>query len=195
MNHLDSLQDLLSKWTEAVVLDFPHLILGIVVFIIFYFLATWFKKLSFHLYSKRKSKRSEQTARVVSAFIYLFLLVSGLILALQSMQLESFLTKLLAGAGIMGILAGFAFKDIVSNAFSGVLIKYQKPYNVGDWVSIQEAFGKVQYVGWISTIIRNANDQLLHLPNQLVYNNIVNNYSQYKKRAVVFKQAYLMAMI
>lgn len=185
MNYIERLTTLLEHWQESIIMYLPNLLLGMVVMLLFYFIAAFFKKISYKFY-KRSFKKQSQLANFISMLIYMFFILSGIFLALKSMQLENFLTKLLAGAGILGIIAGFAFKDIVSNAFSGLLIKSQRPYNTGDWVQIQNAYGVIENIGWISTAIRNQYGQLLFIPNQLVYNDIVSNFSRYKKRMIVF---------
>ena len=125
---------------------------------------------------------------VLSLFLYIaILIVTGIFLSLEILGLESVLTKLLAGAGIVGIVAGFAFKDIASNAFAGFLLNMQKPFKEGDWVTIDNNFGTIKDIGWITTSIKTISGQEVFVPNQLIYNNSFTNYSTFKKRRVILQ--------
>ena len=49
----------------------------------------------------------------------------------------------LAGLGVIGVALGFAAQDSVSNMISGFLIFWDKPFVVGDYVSVQDQYGRV----------------------------------------------------
>jgi len=164
----------------------PKIALAVIVLILFYLIAKAFKSFGLRFYSKIFKKKSD-IAKLLSALIYFFLLLSGIFLALEILGLEGVLTKLLAGAGIIGIVAGFAFKDIASNAFAGFLLNVQKPFKENDWVKIDNAFGTIKDIGWITTSIKTISGQEVFVPNQLIYNNTFTNYSTYGKRRVILK--------
>ena len=114
-------------------------------------------------------------------------MLSGAFFALEVLGLESVLAKLLAGAGVVGIVAGFAFKDIASNVFAGLLLNLQHPFKVGDWVTIDDNFGIITQIGWITTSIKSIAGQEVFVPNQLIYNNTFTNYSSYQKRRIILQ--------
>lgn len=81
--------------------------------------------------------------------VYGAMCFSGVVLALEILNLASFITHMLAGAGIIGIIAGFALKDVASNAFAGFLLKSQRPFEVGQWVNIsQYVEARCRKSGW-----------------------------------------------
>lgn len=183
---MGNLNQLIDKWEDSVIEFLPKIFLAIVALIIFYFLAKFFKKYSLKFYSKIFSN-SGQIATLIATLIYIFLILSGVFIALEILGLESVLAKLLAGAGVVGIIAGFAFKDIASNAFAGFLLKMQQPFKFGDWVSIDSNFGTIEKIGLVTTSIKNVTGQEIFVPNQLIYNTTFTNFSTYQKRRVVFK--------
>ena len=130
MDSVDALKDLIEKWSQSIVLYLPKVFLATVVVILFYFMAKALKKYSYRIYSKTFSK-ANQIATLISMGLYVFLLLSGVFIALEILGLESTLAKLLAGAGVVGIVAGFALKDIASNAFAGFLLNMQRPFKKG----------------------------------------------------------------
>lgn len=63
------------------------------------------------------------------------------------------LSGLMAFGGIGGIALGLASKDVLSNFFSGVMLFYDRQFNIGDWISSpdREIEGTVQEIGWRMT--------------------------------------------
>lgn len=178
------LEQVLHNWQQAVLDYLPQLLLGLATFLIFYFLAKLARKITLIIH-KRSFKNHPDIGRLIGSVIYGFFLISGIILSLQILGLEQILTKLLAGAGIVGIIAGFAFKDIASNLFAGLLLKLQRPFKDGDWVEIDNVYGIVTQMGWITTNIHTVLGQAVFIPNQIIYSNTFTSYSAYHKRRIV----------
>jgi MscS family membrane protein len=85
-------------------------------------------------------------------------------------------TPLLASAGIIGIALTVAGKDIIANLVGGVSIMFDKPYQVGDYVVINEQYrGEVIEIGMRSTKIRTRDNMLITAPNSLMVNEAVVN--------------------
>lgn len=183
-NPIKNLELILKHWEASVVFYLPNIILGVVIFVVFFFIAKLAKFISFSFYNKTIKKRTD-LAHIISSSIYFFFLISGVFLALQVVGLEKILTHILASAGIIGIIAGFAFKDIASNIFSGLLLKIQNPYKKNDWVEINDNYGFILDVGWITTVIKTVSGQEVFIPNQLIYSNTFKNYSSFHKRRIV----------
>jgi small-conductance mechanosensitive channel len=62
------------------------------------------------------------------------LLFVGLVVALGTVGID--VTALVAGLGLTGFAIGFALKDIISNALSGILILIYKPFHHGDHIAV-----------------------------------------------------------
>jgi small conductance mechanosensitive channel len=184
--NIKNLENLLDKW-QLSILDFiPKIFLAIFIIVVFYFIAKLLRRLYLKFYPKVFKKQNDIT-KVISEVVYFLFLLSGIFLALEVLGLESILTKLLAGAGIIGVIAGFAFKDIASNAFAGILLNIQRPFGINDWVEIDANFGTIKEVGLIATSIKTISGQEVFVPNQLIYNNTFINYSTFNKRRVILK--------
>lgn len=183
---MKKIETIIEDWQHSTENFLPKLILAILILIAFYFIGKLAKSISLRFY-KRVFKNNTTVASMISAIIFFFFLLSGVFIALQIMGLEKVLTHLLAGAGIIGIIAGFAFKDIASNAFAGLLVNMQHPYQVGDWVKIQDVYGVITKVGWISTIIKTVPGQEVNIPNQLIYSNTFSNFSTYGMRRIILE--------
>ncbi len=176
----------IQEFEKSTIHFLPRFLLAIVVLVIFWFLARFIRNYS--LKTKRSLRKGhENLSQAVSVVLYIFIFFTGIYFALEILGLEGYVTKMLAGAGIVGIVAGFAFKDIASNLFAGMLVNIQKPFKVDDWVMLDSVYGQVNEIGWITTTITNISGQQVFVPNQLIYNNTFKNYSTYSKRRVILK--------
>ena len=185
-----SMFPILEKWDESVFHYFPKIFLAILVMLLFYAIAKITRKYSLKVYTKsRVLKKQADVGRFISLVFYIVILFTGIFLALEILGLESVLTKLLAGAGIVGIIAGFAFKDIASNIFAGFLVNMQKPFKDNDWVNIDGNFGTINKIGWITTSIKSISGQEIFVPNQLIYNNTFKNFSAFQQRRIIVKSS------
>jgi len=77
------------------------------------------------------------------------------------------LSGLLAFGGIGGIAIGVAGKDVLSNLFSGVMLYFDRPFSIGDWISSpdRDIEGTVVEIGWRLTKIRTFENRPLYVPN------------------------------
>lgn len=101
-------------------------------------------------------------AGVVIAFLLSLLNMSGISLA-----------GILAFGGIGGIIIGFAIKDTLANFFAGLLIFWERPFMVGEWVRCPSADieGTVEQIGWRITRIRTFNRRPIYVPNSVLVAN------------------------
>lgn len=180
------LKEILQNWGGSVLSYLPKVFWAVVVIVAFIFLAKTAKNISLKIYAK-SIKVHPEIAAIIASLIYFFFLLSGVFLALKIIGLEQMLTHLLAGAGILGIIAGFAFKDIASNIFAGLLLKIQHPFKKDDWIQINDSYGVVTEVGWITTAIKTVPGQEVFVPNQIIYSTTFTNYSTYGKRRIVLE--------
>ncbi len=184
INSLITLKDI-----DSSVIDYlPKVFFAILAFTLFFVLAKIIQNYSRKAYSK-VLKKQDELAKLISTILYLVLIFAGLFFALDILGLEGVVTKMLAGAGIIGIVAGFAFKDIASNIFAGLLVSIQKPFKDNDWVEIDKNFGTINKIGWITTTIKKTTGQEVYVPNQLIYTNTFTNFSTFNKRRVVLQSA------
>ena len=82
-------------------------------------------------------------------------------------------TKALGAMGIASVAVGFAFKDIFENFLAGVLLLWRFPFENGDFIECKDIEGKVEDVTIRMTQIRKSNDELVVLPNSLLFKNPV----------------------
>ncbi len=101
-------------------------------------------------------------------------------------QLGYDINGFIAGLGLGGLAVALAAKDALANIFAGIVIIADKPFSVGDWISTPEVEGTVERVSFRSTRIRTFAQALVTVPNAILANEAVTNWSRMGKRRVSF---------
>jgi small conductance mechanosensitive channel len=91
---------------------------------------------------------------------------------------------MLAGLGIAGFVLGFALQDTLSNFAAGLMIMFYRPFDVADVVTAGGVKGKVESVTLVSTVITTFDNQVLIVPNNKVWGDVINNVTAQDTRRV-----------
>jgi MscS family membrane protein len=94
------------------------------------------------------------------------------------------LNGLIAGLGITGLALALAARDSVANIFGAISIIIDQPFNVGDWILVDDIEGEVVQIGLRTTLIRSSADTLITIPNSNLVNSPVENFSQRRFRRI-----------
>jgi len=89
--------------------------------------------------------------------------------------LEFSTAELIAISGLIGAAVGFGMKDLVAEVVGGLVIVLDKPYQVGDKVSMGGYYGEVKDIGIRATRLITPDDTLICVPNQMALNQPVAN--------------------
>ena len=131
------------------------------------------------------SKGSDPTStRVVARMLKITVFVVLLLMFGEHFGLS--LSGLMAFGGIGGIAIGMAGKDLLSNFFSGVMLYYDRQFNIGDWISSPDRNieGTVVEIGWRITKIRTFDNRPLYVPNSLFSTISVQNPGRMTNRRI-----------
>ncbi len=93
-------------------------------------------------------------------------------------------TSLLAGLGIGGLAVALAAQDTLANILGTVVVLSDKPFRVGDWVLVDGQEGVVEGIGFRSTRIRTFSKSLIIVPNKLLTEQRIENWSAMTRRRV-----------
>ena len=88
------------------------------------------------------------------------------------------------GLGITGLALALAARDSVANIFGAISIIIDQPFNVGDWILVDDIEGEVVQIGLRTTLIRSSADTLITVPNSNLVNSPVENFSQRRFRRI-----------
>ena len=113
---------------------------------------------------------------VGGAVIYFFAALSGLVTAGVP------LAFLLTFGGLASLAIGLAFQDVLRNVLAGIWLLVERPFRIGDLITISEMAGVVQNITLRTTSLRTGEGRLAILPNLTVFSGIVVNSSAYGQR-------------
>lgn len=104
----------------------------------------------------------------------------GIVLTISIMGWDAGFTALLTGAGVAGIVIGFAAKDVFSNLLSGIFLILDQPFKIGDSIEINGTTikGVVKEISLRSTALNTEAGTVIYVPNQLMATNAINNVSR-----------------
>lgn len=104
------------------------------------------------------------------------LMAFGLVMALS--QLGVNVGAAIAGLGVAGIAVGLAAQDTLANTIAGFTIFWDKPFVVGDYVTVAGEYGRVQDITLRSTRIRTPRNSFVVLPNKRIIDEVLENDSK-----------------
>ncbi len=110
--------------------------------------------------------------------VKLILIIIVFLIALSVAGLSGISAALLATAGASAVVIGFAFKDIAQNFLAGIILAFNRPFNVGDTVQIENVFGKVITMEFRYTKIDTFDGRSVYIPNSDVLTKPVFNYTE-----------------
>jgi len=130
---------------------------------------------------KKDSEKRQATLANLVTGIWRILLAATCGLAIFKLLFPDIdLSPLFAGAGIIGIAIAFGSQTLVKDFITGIFIITENQYRVGDYVKINDADGRVEYIGTRSTVIRDDSGNVHYLPNGSIIH-VVNKTMGYSK--------------
>lgn len=111
------------------------------------------------------------------------LLVVGTLMVIDNLGYN--VSGILATIGLGGAALAFASKDTIANLFGTLMIMLDRPFKVGDWIIVgNKVDGDVEAIGLRSTKVRTWPKTVISIPNGVLANEYVNNWSRMPKRRV-----------
>lgn len=178
----EMLTEKISSMIDTVVLLLPNIFLSIIVAIVGYLAVRFLRNRLVHLFTKTLSNKT--MARLLGKVLAFVLMIGVLFLILGILNLHQLLTSLLATAGVLGLAVGLALQGPLANAFGGILLSIRERYNPGDLVKTNDHFGNIKEVNLKSTIMVEPSGQVISIPNHLVLENPIVNYTTLGKRRI-----------
>lgn len=162
----------------------PRLVIGLLVMFVAVILA-W---LVAHGARRTLGQQMNPLLRdVVARILGIFILLIGVYLVLQVVGLSRLAATVLGGTGLIGLVVGIAFRDILENYLSSILISIRNPFRIGDLVEIGGHTGVVQLVTTRGTVLMNLDGNHVQIPNSMVYKNIIRNFTANPNRRESFE--------
>lgn len=126
-------------------------------------------------WSLRGRTRSPFIADILARLGALPVLLLGLYLVLQIAGLTQLALSVVGGAGVLGIVIGFAFRDIAENFLASLLLSLRQPFARGDLINVAGQSGVVHSMNTRSTVLVSVEGNHIQIPNATVFKSIIEN--------------------
>ncbi|WP_414585716.1 mechanosensitive ion channel family protein [Scytonema sp. PCC 10023] len=162
----------------------PNIVLALIVFAFFFFVAGKIKGLVKRLTRKHRQARNlglvlGRLAQGVTILIGLFIALSIVIPSFKAGDLVQLL-------GISGVAIGFAFRDILQNFLAGILILLTEPFQIDDQIVFKDFEGTVENIQTRATTIRTYDGRRIVIPNSELFTNSVTVNTAFESRRLEY---------
>lgn len=168
-----------AKEVESLLTSFlrnlPLILLSVILLILTFLISRWSSVVSGSLLQNRI--KSQILRGVVIKGISTLIFVLGIYFMLKISGLTKLAVTLLSGTGIIGLIIGFAFRDIAENFLASILISIQSPFAMGDVIEVDGKTGIVQSVNTRSTLMMTFDGNHVQIPNAMIYKGVIINYT------------------
>ena len=110
--------------------------------------------------------------------------VTGVIMLADNLGYN--VTTIIAGLGVGGIAIALAAQSILGDLFSYIVIFFDKPFEIGDFIIMDKYTGVVEKIGIKTTHVRSLDGQQLIMPNAEMAKSVIQNFKRLERRRVVF---------
>lgn len=129
--------------------------------------------------------RSEESlSNIFSTVLRLIIVVLCFVTVAREWNYD--ISGFIASLSIGSVAVAFAAKDALANVFGSLIIVLDKPFKNGDWIMANGIEGIVEKVSFRSTCIRTFPQELVYIPNSLLSNTPITNFTLREKRRIDF---------
>lgn len=158
--------DKVETWIEGLIRLVPNLVSAAVILLVFYLVA---RGVSYGVSRTLARHGRPALANVGAALLRWSIMIMAFLLAATIVLPSLRPGDLLSGLGIGSVAIGFAFKDILQNLLSGVLILLRQPFRVGDQIVVNGFEGTVEDIETRATFIKTYDGRRVIIPNAQIY--------------------------
>lgn len=169
------LTDKLISWFNAIIENIPNMLLALLVMVVSYYTARYVSRLITRLISKKVQQKSITT--IIARLTTIIVVGIGFFLALGILNLSETLKTVITGAGVAGLVIGLALQGTLSNTVAGIVLSFKKKIQIGNWVETSGYAGKVLEISLKNFIIKEADNNIVLIPNKSILENSIKNYS------------------
>lgn len=124
---------------------------------------------------KESSVPERGSVAVTARLLHYTIVLVGIGIALSTLGIQ--LGALFAAGAVFAVAIGFAMQTITQNFVSGVILLFERSIKPGDIVEVEGQIVRIRELGIRATIARGLNEQDLIIPNSLLVQNTVTNYT------------------
>ena len=139
----------------------------------------------FNKYWERKHNKVDKSAlKWIATLIKILIWGAALLIFLDNVGVK--ITALVTGLGIGGIAIAFAAQAVLEDIFSFVSIFFDKPFEMDDFIIVDDLMGTVEHIGVKTTRLRSLSGEQLIFSNKDLTSSRIKNYKRMKSRRIAF---------
>lgn len=123
--------------------------------------------------------------RAISSLIKGSLWGFGILFLLDNLGFR--ISTVVAGLGIGGVAVALASQAVLGDLFCYFIILFDRPFDLGDFLIVDEYLGTVEYIGIKSTRLRSLTGEQLVFSNRDLTNSRLRNYKRMQERRAIFQ--------
>lgn len=131
-----------------------------------------------------KDVEKKKQARGIIIIVNIVLWILALVFLINNLGYN--ITSVVTGLGIGGVAIALASQAILGDLFNYFVIFFDKPFEVGDFIIVDDKMGSIEYIGVKTTRIRTLSGEQLICSNTNLVNARIHNYKRMENRRVVF---------
>lgn len=134
--------------------------------------------------SKLSLETNQILLRLLTQCYKILTLILGVLIILQEFGIP--VAGLVTGVGLVGLTVSLGAQETASSLFAGLILILEKPFSLGDWITVGGVEGSVEDISFRSTKIRTIENTLVTLPNSSVSSANIWNSTRRTKRLCQF---------
>jgi MscS family membrane protein len=135
-----------------------------------------------HWAKQTESTLDDHLVPFIRKTLRVFIVILAFMFLVQNLGYS--ISGLLASLGLGGLAVALAAKDSLSNIFGSIMILLDRPFTIGDWIKAGDMEGVIEEIGFRSTRIRTFSKTMITVPNSVLMNMSIDNFSQMPKRRI-----------
>jgi small conductance mechanosensitive channel len=130
----------------------------------------------------RSGKLDETVKPFIANTVRYTILIFVLIAVLAQFGVQT--ASIIAALGTIGLAIGLALQGTLSNVAAGLMLLFLRPFRAGEYIDADGLGGTVGEIGLFATQMRTADGVFMHVPNSMLLNRSIKNYSRNPTRRV-----------
>jgi small-conductance mechanosensitive channel len=130
----------------------------------------WFER------ATSRTRADRNTRLGVGRLLALLVLALGVLTSLDAIGIP--LSTVVTFVGVVGLAISLALQDILKNFFAGLYLVFERPFRLGDTVSVKDQRGVVETIGIRTTTLRTDENVQVLIPNMTIFAEIVQNRTE-----------------
>lgn len=162
----------------------PLLAVALVVFALFWIAGVVFTRRT-NIF--RRLAPNPFVEALLEQVVRLLFIVAGLVVAMSILGATALIGSVLGAAGVLGLAVGFAMRNTIENYIAGILLSIRQPFRPNDAVLIEGIEGRITTLNSRATIITTWDGNEVRIPNTIVYQSMIKNYTHTPQRRFDFE--------